>query len=59
MWLEEEQWGAWFDLGIAPRFVQAARATAFSALALAHVVGVNSLIWLILAAGKRVNKSFR
>jgi uncharacterized protein YcgL (UPF0745 family) len=27
--------------------------------ALAHFAGVNSLIWVILAAGKSVNKSFR
>jgi hypothetical protein len=25
----------------------------------AHVAGANSLIWVILAAGKRVNKPFR
>ena len=30
-----------------------------SDLVLAHVTGVNSLIWVILAAGKRVNKSFK
>jgi hypothetical protein len=28
-------------------------------VALAHAAGVNPLIWVILAAGKRVNKSFR
>jgi hypothetical protein len=39
---------------------QAANATTCSfALALAHAAGVNSLIWVILAAGKRVNKSFK
>ena len=39
---------------------QAAWATALSlALALAHAPGVNSLIWVIFAAGNHVNKSFR
>ena len=28
-------------------------------LALPHAAGVNSLIWEILAVGKRVNKTFR
>ena len=28
-------------------------------LVLAHATGVNSLIWVILAAGKRVNKYFK
>lgn len=26
---------------------------------LTHAAGVNSLIWVILAAGKRISKSFR
>jgi hypothetical protein len=40
-------------------WAQAARATTVSfALPLAHVAGVNPLICVILAAGKRVNKSF-
>ena len=29
------------------------------AVGAAHAAGVNSLIWVILAAGKRVNKSFK
>jgi len=42
------------------QFAQAASATTLSfALALAHAAGVNSLIWVILAAGKRMNKSFK
>lgn len=41
------------------RFIfQAAWTTIFS-LALAHAAGVKSLIWVILAAGKRLNKSFK
>jgi hypothetical protein len=40
--------------------IHAARATIGSfALALAHAEGVNSLICVILAEGKRVNKSFK
>jgi hypothetical protein len=39
---------------------QAARSNRFCfALLAAHAGGVNSLIWVILAAGKRVNKSLR
>ena len=42
------------------RFVQATCATnCFVIFALAHAAGANSLIWVILAAGKSVNKSFR
>jgi len=42
------------------QFAQAACANGFFfALALAHTAGVNSWIRVILAAGKRVNKSFR
>lgn len=42
------------------RLAQAAIATICSfVLVLAHAAGVNCLITVILAAGKRVNKSFR
>jgi len=41
------------------KLAQAARASSFSfGLALAHAAGVKSPIWVILAAGKRANKSF-
>ena len=48
------------EIGLTAPLAVRAGATNFSfALALAHAAGVNVLISVILAAGKRVSKSFR